>query len=661
MTESNMKYLTGVFRATDTHKVTRNRKPVSCTACQKRKSKCDRAKPSCGACHKRGDPDICIYGDAGFPGGKQDMQLKVAKLEEIVMRLAAASETSSVPTSISTGTSISGHSSLGPEEGSDAAYHGETSWEAVFKSINDIQSVLDTPDEPDHHDESEFQPIAPDIAIGGICPIKIIDIRSSLPSRQDADVLVRTYFSSKFLAIPFIHERHFWRRYELLWSASHEPNLLWLSIMFSVLGLGAMISRVQNRHLESVQGPKFYIQRSAQCLVTGEYLKAKAYSVEALMIYAHSRNVTKEDSDVTIWSLYSLAVRLAQRRGYHLDAARVSTTITPFEAEMRRRTWFMVQTSDLLFSFQLGMPPMVYQEVCDAGHPRNLSDNDFDEDTDVPESRPPTEPTPMLAWQTKSHLCRLLRRVLRHVLRVESPPYEETVALQAELEAYHNTVPECFSIRPIASTPWDVPGYTIMHRLIIEVSYLKTICILHRPYLCADRNQERYRRSRELCRAAAVRVAEIHLEFEHEIQDGRRMHKDRFLLSSLTLHDFLVAAMILCLDLLESTDIAQQVKLQHVQILERAHKAWQQRGVHSKDALYGSKVIRSTLDRVAMPLGTMSGLEAQGLISTTYPYTESTVCSEISDFTMPDMNFSGDYEEFLPLNTIFGPTEGFDW
>ena len=120
------------------------------------------------------------------------MQLKVAKLEEIVMRLAAASETSSVPTSISTGTSLSGHSSLGIEEGSDAAYHGETSWEAVFKSINDIQSVLDTPDEPDHHDESEFQPIAPDIAIGGICPIKIIDIRSSLPSRQDADVLVTT-------------------------------------------------------------------------------------------------------------------------------------------------------------------------------------------------------------------------------------------------------------------------------------------------------------------------------------------------------------------------------------------------------------------------------------------------------------------------------------
>ncbi|KAM0414943.1 hypothetical protein ACHAPD_006127 [Fusarium lateritium] len=656
-----IKHLTGVFRATDTHKVTRNRKPVSCTICQKRKSKCDRSKPSCSACHKRGDPNTCVYGDVSASGGKQEMQLKVAKLEEIVMRLAAASESSGAFTSASTGMSTSGLSPRGIEEGSDAMYHGETSWEAVFKGIHDIQNVLHTEDESDHGDESEVLPPTPDIVIGGILPITITEVRNSLPPRQDADALVRTYFNSKFIAIPFIHERHFWRRYELLWSDSHNPNFLWLSILFSVLGLGAMISKAQSPCLESVQEPKFYIQRSAQCLVTGEYLKAKPYSVEALMMYAHSRNVTKKDSDATIWSLYSLTVRLAQRRGYHLDAARVSPTITQFEAEMRRRTWFMVQTSDLLFSFQLGMPPMVYQEVCDAGHPRNLSDDDFDEDTEVPESRPPTEPTPMLAWQTKSHLCRLLRRALRHVLRIESPLYEETMALQAELESYHNTVPECFRIRPIASTPLDVPGYTIMHRLIIEISYLKTICVLHRPYLRSEKNQERYRASRELCRATALRVIELHLEFEHETRDGGRMHEDRFLLSSLTLHDFLVAAMVLCLDLLGSTDITPQVHLQHARILECAHKVWKERGAHSKDALYGSRVIRATLDRVATSLSYMSDSGAQELVNTAYPYIEPTICDEITDFTMPDMNYSGDYEEFLPLNTIFGPTEGFDW
>ncbi|KAJ4265402.1 hypothetical protein NW762_004690 [Fusarium torreyae] len=661
MPGSEMKHFTGVFRATDTNRVTRNRKSVSCTICQKRKSKCDRAKPSCGACIKRGDPNACVYGDASTLAGRQEMQLKVSKLEEIVMRLAAASEASKAQSNIVTGKNISGLFPQGAEEGSDAAYHGETSWEAVFKSIHDIQSVLNTQDEPDQPEEPEISAPGPDIALGGISLITINDVRNSMPSRQDADVLVNTYFNAKFLAVPFIHERHFWRRYELLWADPQKSNFLWMSIMFSILGLGAMISKVQNPRLKSVQEPKFYLQRSAQCLVTGEYLKARAYSVEAVMMYAHSRNSQKADSDATIWSLYSLAVRLAQRRGYHLDAARVSPNIKPFEAEMRRRTWFTVQTSDLLFSFQLGMPPMVYQEVCDAGHPRNLSDEDFDEDTDVPESRPPTEPTPMLAWQTKSRLCRLLRRVLRHALRVESPPYEETMGLQVELEAYHDSVPECFRVRPIATTPFDVPGYTIMHRLIIEVSYLKTICVLHRPYLTVDKNQEVYRVSRELCRAAALLIVEIHLEFEHEIQEGGRMHHDRFLLSSLTLHDFLVAAMILCLDLHESNDITPQGHLQRTQILERVYKTWEERGKHSKDARHGAKVIRATLNRIKIPTAGLENLATQGLVDTTYSYSEPTMVNSIPDFTMTDLEYSGDYEEFLPLNSFFGPVEGFDW
>jgi hypothetical protein len=104
-----------------------------------------------------------------------------------------------------------------------------------------------------------------------------------------------------------------------------------------------------------------------------------------------------------------------------------------------------------------------------------------------------------------------------------------------------------------------------------------------------------------------------------------------------------------------------QVHLQHARILEYAHKVWEERGAHSKDARYGSRVIRATLDRIATPLSDMSGPGAQGLVNATYSYIEPNICGEITDFTMPDMNYSGDYEEFLPLNTIFGPTEGFDW
>ncbi|KAF5673267.1 hypothetical protein FHETE_3391 [Fusarium heterosporum] len=635
MPPSNMKNLTGVFRATGTHKVTRNRKPVSCTTCQKRKSKCDRAKPSCSACQQRGDAAACVYGDTSVFAEKQDMQLKVAKLEEMVMRLAAASEASTNQKSTGLSGDPSNSSIHGVEEGSDAAYHGETSWEAVFKSIHDIQSHLNTQDDVDGLSEPETILPTPDIAIGGISPLTIHHVCSSLPSRRDADIVINTYFNSKFLAVPVLHERHFRRRYELLWANPQNANFLWLSIMFSVLSLGALTCKIRHPGLETVQEPKFYIQRSAQCLVTGEYLKAKPYSVEALMMYAHSRNVSKEDSDATIWSLYSLSVRLAQRRGYHLDAARVSPHIKPFEAEMRRRTWFMVQTSDLLFSYQLGMPPMVYQEVCDAGHPRNLSDDDFDEDTDVPQSRPPTEPTPMLAWQTKSHLCRLLRRVLRHALRVETPSYEETMGLQAELETFHNNIPKCFLVRPIHTTPCEVPGYTIMHRLIIEVSYLKTICVLHRPYLSVEKNQEGYRASRDICRDAASRIVELHLEFEDEVQEGGHLY--------------------------ESTDITPENRIRRAQILERAYKNWELRGSHSKDARHGAKVIRTILDRINMSANSISGIGPPKMLTPACSYSERTVENGILDFGMSDLDYPGEYEEFLPLNSFFGPADGLDW
>lgn len=552
MPDPEIAQFTGVFRTRDAHRITRNRKPVSCTACQRRKSRCDRARPSCGACRRRDEATACVYGEApdSGGGGRREMQSKVAKLEEIVKRLAAAA--------------AGGQTRVEncPRDGSDAAYHGETSWEGVFQSIHDIQSVLNT-EEGDEEEEEEEEPEnlpALDIVLGGVTPVTIDELRSSMPSRQDADVLVRTYFDAKFLVVPFTHERHFRRRYELFWARPRESNLLWLSIMFSVLSLGAMIAKVRSSPPpETVAEPGFYMRRSAQCLVTGGYLNAKPYSVEALMMFAHSRNVQKVDSDATMWSLYGLAVRLAQRRGYHLDAARVSPSITPFEAEMRRRTWFMVQTSDLLFSFQLGMPPMIYQQVCDADHPRNLTDDDFDEDTDVPPSRPPIYPTPLLAWRIKSHLCRLIRRVLIHTLAVEPRPYEETMGLQAELEAFYDSIPPCYSIRPISSTSPEDRGHTIMHRLILELSYRKTLCVLHRPYLGAE--EPRRGPSRDICRAAALRILDLHLEFDEAIREGGRMYRDRFMVSSLTMHDFLVAAMILCLDLCESTDTRQVIQL----------------------------------------------------------------------------------------------------
>ncbi|KAF7545902.1 hypothetical protein G7046_g9455 [Stylonectria norvegica] len=555
---------------------------------------------------------------------------------------------------------------------SDASYRGATSWSALVESIRDIQSVLETEDDMSPPEPPEIH--EPDIVLGEVSPITIHEIFDSLPSRPDADRLVTTYFNAKFLAVPFIHVHHFRRRYDAFWDNPSASNFLWMSIMFSILSCGAMIAKVKGMSatLATVAEPRYYMVKAAQCLTTGNYLKAKPYSVEALLIFAHSKNIQKHDSDSTIWSLYGLAVRLAQRRGYHLDAAKISPNITPFEAEMRRRTWFMIQSCDLLFSFQLGMPPMIYQEVCDADHPRNLSDDDFDEEGAVPPSRPPTDPMPMLAWRTKSFLCRILRRVLRHALAVKTPPYAETMALNDELEQYYASIPPCYQIRSIRSTSFTDEGYTIMHRLILELMYLKTLCVLHRQYLSVNKDDVRYNMSREICRDAALRILDLHLEFDQAIRPGGRMYEDRFMVSSLTLHDFLVAAMVLCLDLCESNGINSEDRAHRIKVLQRAHVIWTERSVASVDAMHASKVLRAILHKVESPAA------ATSVGSTTLvPDTPSTGGESFSsgaslgggEAPIPDLTpmslaefpAPAAFDEMPPLDSFFGSTECLDW
>ncbi|KAK7413510.1 hypothetical protein QQX98_007587 [Neonectria punicea] len=658
---------TSVFRAADSHRVKRNRQPVSCIACQRRKSKCDRQKP-CGTCEKRGDAPACRFGASVNPVGRLEVQARLAKLEEMVKDLATSGFKGP---NESVGDSLvkPGHGApCGPRgigDGTEAKYHGATSWSALVESIHDIQNVLsaEEDDPPPQLEEPESLPV-PDIFLGDMAPLTMREVIDSLPSRQDADKLVTTYFNAKFLAVTFVHVHHFRRRYEAFWTDPSPTSFLWLSIMFSILSIGAMVAKVKGlvgRSLLSVAEPKFYMFRAAQCLITGKYLEAKPFSVEAIMMFAHSRNVQKEDSDATIWALFGLAVRLAQRRGYHLDAVKVSPNISSFEAEMRRRTWFMIQSCDLLFSFQLGMPPMIYQDVCSADHPRNLTDDDFDEGEEVPPSRDPTDPTPLLGWRIKSVLCRITRRVIRHALAVDRPPYEETMALNAELNDFYESIPTCYRIRSIRSTAFTDEGYTIMHRLILELMFRKTLCVLHRQYLTVDKDDARFSGSREICRDAAMRILDLHLEFDQEIRPGGRMYDDRFMVSSLTLHDFLVAAMVICLDLSESTDISIYDRQHRVRLLQRAYAIWTERGAKSKDARHASKVLAAILNKVETPAAADTNFsDGSTLVASDTPSTgDAYAPPDLSPMQLTD--YPVNFDELPPLDSFFSNPERLDW
>lgn len=662
MPDPDMAQFTGVFRAGKPNRVKRNRQPVSCVACQRRKSKCDKRHP-CGACDKRGEGDGCRFGSAPRPAGaaRQEVQMKLSRLEEMIKGFAGAEESGpegaggvpaspqgpapalsqqpqqlpqrqqppigmtgvsplpNMPSSASSSVATTTQDvtpppiSSPPLEQTAQPYHGATYWSAVVSSIQDIQHMLQTDSDADSNPEVETAEEF-DQLLGHTKSIGIDEIKNSLPSRLFTDRLISCYFNAKFHAVPFIHAHQFRRQYEAFWENPSSADFLWISLLFSVLGAGALLAKAKLTNepglLQSIEEPAFYLGVSARCLITGKYLEGKPGSVEAMLQHAHSRNMQRQDEDRVLWALYSLAVRMAQLQGYHRDPSKLPTPVSPFESEMRRRTWFMIQSSELLVALHSGLPPIVYESLTDTEHPINLLDEDFDEDTLVlPPERPPTDPTPILAYIAKSKLSVILRRVMLHALAVKRPTYDETVRLSDQLQAWHNAQPACLRIRSIRSTAFTDANYTIMHRIMLELMYRKCLCVLHRPYLTEHKGDPRYDRSRRICREAALAMLEMHIELDYEIGIRGRMYEDRFMVSNLTLQHFLLASTVVCVDLSQSHDLDAAQRRYCKGVLQRSHDVWEARSAYSSDARHATKILRAVLDKV----------DSQGAVSGSSP------------------------------------------
>ncbi|KAJ2961819.1 hypothetical protein NQ176_g10979 [Zarea fungicola] len=188
-----------------------------------------------------------------------------------------------------------------------------------------------------------------------------------------------------------------------------------------------------------------------------------------------------------------------------------------------------------------------------------------------------------------------------HALAVVRPTYEETVRLSDQLEDWHNAQPACLRIRSIRSTAFTDANYTIMHRIMLELMYRKCLCVLHRPYLTEHKGDPAYDRSRNICRAAALAMLEMHIELDYEISIKGRMYEDRFMVSNLTLQHFLLASTVVCVDLSESQDLQPEKRRACKDILQRSHDVWAARSSYSSDARHATKILRAVLNKVDGP------------------------------------------------------------
>ncbi|KAF2459734.1 fungal-specific transcription factor domain-containing protein [Lineolata rhizophorae] len=588
----------------------RNRVPLSCAPCRHRKLKCNRAHP-CDNCTKRGDVASCTYATPsnrkrnqtshGSSSSPDEMQSRIDRLEGLVLSLMTngaqsagpAAAASAVAGSVS-GSSADAHLDIddsqdmikedpeGEEEEDEvdhvakslgvmkvdnnrAVFASEAHWYAILGELSEVKTYFN--EHKKQYDEQlkkykaaygDSEAPGTSFLFSSVQPADRETVLASFPSKPVADKLISRYFNHYDPSIHIVHGPTFQKEYDQHWLTPHETPIIWIGLCFSMMCIASQsYGRAGDEPFEykgkSKEMAKTFRRLTTQCLYLADITQPIAYMLETLLLHIQAEYGRARDSEIGILVSVSIIVRLAMRMGYHRDPGPYAS-VAPFQGEMRRRVWSVVRQCDLLFSSQSGLPPMIRAKDTNTEFPRNIYDDElWDGIQSLPESRPLTEMTPVSYMNAKSQLVYLYGEVIEETQSVTCPSYESIMKLDQRLREAQAMLPPHFKMRPIEDSIRDSSSL-IMQRFILNMLVLKSLCVLHRKYLSLARKNPRFAYSRRTCIDTCMEMLQHQVTLHTEAFPGGRLSNVSWFIASLTTHDFLLAAMMVCLDLYHTAE-----------------------------------------------------------------------------------------------------------
>ncbi|KUL82400.1 hypothetical protein ZTR_10325 [Talaromyces verruculosus] len=616
-------------------------------------AKCNRELP-CENCIKRGEKASCKYASNAIrnPGKRRNSNVgeRLRRVEKLVSELVGSAEGDErviererrgagiVYESIHEERYMPRNNGIAariePSAPRKARGHIENAhWLSILDDIKEVREqlaqsgIMTSPKDSIEINEEAQEEEEIDLVLGATQPLPTFqEIIDSLPPRPICDTLLSQYFTSP-IALPIVHTIKFQNEYEKFWHDPTKAPPLWVGLLFSILARVAAVQQAMNLTgaAETNNHPpplpvKPLRSKTVQCLIMGKYKNANSYALETLVIYLLGTYIGKPDSSFDGWFLMGTIIQLAMRMGYHCDPQNSQTEnnkISPFEGEMRRRRWYAILQLDTLMSFQMGMPSVIPPEFWDTEPPRNLNDEDiWPTMATLPPSRPNSDYTPILYTIAKGGVVNMFHKVLIHTHSSSSsttspPSYPVTIDLDAKLRETYAQIPETLKWRPINQS-FTVSSGLIISRSTIELLYLKSVIVLHRRYLNTERHDPQREFSRRACINAALEVLARQTELHAATSAPHgRLYEDRWMVSSLTAHDFLLASMVICLELsvlMRSSPTLSPGKTGHGQTspqfarlldaLLNSQRIWASKSAYSNEARTAALTLQLMIDKV---------------------------------------------------------------
>ncbi|KAI0490165.1 fungal-specific transcription factor domain-containing protein [Xylaria cf. heliscus] len=447
-----------------------------------------------------------------------------------------------------------------------------------------------------------------------------VELRAELPAKTAITTLVSRYFNSLDTAASIIHGPTFQQQLRAHWQDPSKSSIMWIGLLYSMLCL-AMLSyhKVGDEPPEwrgrSLDLAAEYRLRTVQCLVEADYTKPVEYTVETMLLYLFGEYSSRWDADLGLWLITSLITRIAFRMGYHRDAEWFPS-ISPFQGEMRRRTWALLRMADIMFSYQVSLPTMIYEHDTDTKLPHNIFDEEFGVNTKgLPPSRPVTEPTPIAYMIGKSKLSLQFGNILQAVTRVgKHVPYEEILQHDRKLREIMDEFPPHLKLQPLDGS--HDPVTLIIARYNLDLLYQKVMCMLHRKHMNRARSNPRYAYSRRSATEASLETLSHLKSIYRECQPNGRLRTMKWYVSS-TSRDTLLPTMLVVMELRHDHATANaaarrqdsqstcfwtaEQRQEMTKTLEDVRDIWSNLSQESVEAFKAWNILRIMLEKIKNP------------------------------------------------------------
>lgn len=312
--------------------------------------------------------------------------------------------------------------------------------------------------------------------------------------------------------------------------------------------------------------------------------------------------------------LLSVVIRIMLRMGLHRDPSKLpDANISAYDGEMRRRIWNLAIQVDLMVSFHLGLPSMIDGIESDTLPPHNLLDDDFDENTtELPPERTAADYTPMTYPIYKASIMKVFGQVARQAHSLTVPTYADVMQIDVRLEEVWSRVPSYMIVRPLDTAMAD-PPFQVIQRFGIGSLYQKARCVLHRRYLVEKEPKVEHAYSRRVCLLGALALLEYQNMLFEATKPGALLSQNGWFVPSLSMHDFLLGAMIVYLVIQNEKynepggdfdwmkkDTPLPNKKQLLETLKRSYRIWREVVVNNSAVKKAPEVLEGMFRKMAV-------------------------------------------------------------